>query len=114
MMTRASLIAFCKTLSGVFEDYPFHDPNWTVMRHTDGRKTFAFIYEANGRVCLNLKCMPELAVLLRGAYRDVIPGYHMNKEHWNTVITGGDVPDAEVEKLIALSYDLTTPPKGRK
>jgi predicted DNA-binding protein (MmcQ/YjbR family) len=77
------------------------------MRHSESGRTFAFIYEKDGRLSLNLKCEPELAVLLRNAYGDVIPAYHMNKEHWNTVRTDGDVPAEEVRKLIALSYDMT-------
>jgi predicted DNA-binding protein (MmcQ/YjbR family) len=99
---------------GVYEDYPFDDPNWTLMRHTANKLTFAFIYERNDRLCLNLKCEPSLAFFLRRQYTDIIPGYHTNKEHWNTVLPDGDVPDNEVYKLIDLSYDLTKPKEAKK
>ena len=55
---------------------------------------------------VNLKCDPGLARDLRGRYASVLPGYHMNKDHWNTVVTGGDISDDKVRELVDLSYDL--------
>lgn len=103
--TRKKWIAYCLTFPAAYEDYPF-DGNWTAMRHSANKKTFAFIYERNGQLCLNLKCDPFAADFLRQAYPSVTAAYHMNKTHWNTVILDGSVPDSEVEKMIADSYNL--------
>ncbi|MDR1094654.1 MAG: MmcQ/YjbR family DNA-binding protein [Clostridiales bacterium] len=108
-MLKQDIIEYCLKRQGAYEDYPFDDSNWTVMRHKGSRKSFAFIYEHRGRLCVNLKCEPGLAVFLREQYRDVIPGYHTNKTHWNTVTPGGDVPDRELLRFIDMSYDLTKP-----
>lgn len=115
-MTRKELIEFCLTFPAVYEDYPFDtvaDANaWTVMRHHANKKSFAFVYERNGKLCVNLKCEPFQADFLRQLFADITPGYHMNKTHWNTVMLGGDVPDGEVRRMIAASYDLIKP-KGK-
>jgi predicted DNA-binding protein (MmcQ/YjbR family) len=112
-MTRRELIDFCLTLPAAYEDYPFDDiidaGAWTVMRHKTNRKGFAHIYERNGKLCANLKCDPLEADFLRQAFADVTPAYHMNKEHWNTVTLGGDVPDEEFKRMVANSYDLIKP-----
>jgi len=88
---------------------------WTVMRHRTNRKSFALIYERNGKLCINLKCDPFEADFLRQAFENVTPAFHMNKEHWNTVTLGGDIPDEELKWMIEKSYDLIKPKvKGRK
>ena len=116
-MTRQEIIDYCLTFATAYEDYPFDDitdpGKWTVMRHRANRKTFALIYERNGKLCVNLKCDPIEADFLRQMFVDVTPGYHMNKVHWNTVTIGGDVPDDELRRMIASSYDLIKP-KVRK
>jgi len=115
-MTRQELIDLCAAFPSVYEDYPFDDSSktdnpWTVMRHRFNKKSFAFIYERGGQLCVNLKCDPREADFLREIFRDVTPGYHMNKTHWNTVRIGGDVPGDELRNMIAHSYDLTKPKK---
>ena len=55
---------------------------------------------------INLKCNPEEAILLREKYEDVIPGYYMNKKHWNSVKTKGKITNKLMEKWIKQSYDL--------
>lgn len=116
-MNRREWIDYCLTLPDVYEDYPFDDPSdphaWTVMRHRQNRKSFALIFERNG-LCLNLKCDPLRADFLRGYYKGVTPGYHMNKRHWNTVQLNADVPDEEVRDQIIHRYELTRPNKPRK
>jgi len=115
-MTRQELIYFCLSFPAAYEDYPFDnvaDNAWTVMRHRANKKSFALIYERNGKLCVNLKCEPMEAVLLRQAFGDLAPGYHMNKEHWNTVTPGGDVPDEVLMRMVAKSYDLIKP-KARR
>ncbi len=117
-MNRQELISYCLTYAGAYEDYPFGE-EWTVMRHGGNRKGFAFIYERDGRLCVNLKCDPMRADFLRQAFRNVSPGYHMNHEHWITVAldgpdqSGSDVPDLELAGMIKHSYDLTKPKPKR-
>jgi len=113
MAIRRELIGFCMTFPAAYEDYPFAGIEdigiWTVMRHRANKKTFAYIYERHGRMCVNLKCDPLEADFLRQMFTDVTPGYHMNKAHWNTVAIGGDVPDEMLRQMIAHSYDLIKP-----
>ena len=112
-MIRRELIVLCLTFPGAYEDYPFGDLTagnpWTVMRHRGNKKGFAHIYEREGCLCANLKCDPLEADLLRSAFRDDMPAYHMNKTHWNTVRLGGDVPEDELRRMIGNSYDLVKP-----
>lgn len=112
-MTRQEIIDYCLTLPAAYEDYPFDDVlddnACTVMRHRQNKKSFALIMRHGGELYLNLKCDPLEADFLRGVYKSVIPGYHMNKTHWNTVIIGGDVPEDELKRMIEYSYDLIKP-----
>jgi predicted DNA-binding protein (MmcQ/YjbR family) len=117
-MTRRELIEFCLTLPSAYEDYPFDSikdgTEWAVMRHKANKKTFALVYERQGKLCVNLKCDPFEADFLRSVYKDLIPGYHMNKTHWNTIYLGGDVPEEELKAMIERSYDLIKPRVRRK
>jgi predicted DNA-binding protein (MmcQ/YjbR family) len=112
-MTRKDLINYCLSFPAAYEDYPFdsvkNGTEWAVMRHKKNKKSFALIYVRNDKLCVNIKCEPNEADFLRGIFRDVIPAYHMNKTHWNTVFVGGDVPDEEVKNMIRKSYDLINP-----
>ena len=107
MKTRKEAIAFCRSFAGVYEDYPFHDDNWTVMRHTKNKKTFAFIYERNGCTWINVKVDPEWRDFWRNAFSAVLPAYHMNKTHWNSIILNGTIPEEDIKRMIGESYDLT-------
>lgn len=108
LTSREAVIHFCKELGAdVIEDYPFDDANWTVMRHWGSKKGFAFLYEYQGRLQVNVKCDPEWAGFWRSSFENVIPGYHMNKTHWNTIILDGSVPDKDVKTMITDSYHLT-------
>jgi predicted DNA-binding protein (MmcQ/YjbR family) len=118
MTTRKDLINFCLTFPFAYEDYPFGDITveanpWTVMRHKGNKKSFAFIHKMNGRLAVNLKANPFDSYILRGAFKDIIPAYHMNKEHWNTVYIGGDVPEELLKRLIENSYNLIKPKNKR-
>jgi len=104
------IIDFCLTLPGVFEDTPFHDKRQIAIRHKSNRKSFAFIYEYNGRLCVNIKCDPTEAVIFRHRYENVIRPYLMNKasqNHWVTVVVGGDVSEQKLHEMIRRGYDLT-------
>lgn len=74
----------------------------------DEEKMFALIQEKSDPVKLSLKCDPQLAEILREKYVTVMPGYHLNKKHWNTVVLSGELPWEEVQGLILLSYNLVT------
>ena len=65
---------------------------------------------------MNLKCLPEKAEVLREQFPAIIPGYHMNKRHWNTIVLDGSLPDELVFSLIDESYDfvVNTLPKGKR
>ena len=105
--THLQAIAYCLTLKDVYEDYPFRDPNWTVIRHRANKKVFAWIYEKDGRIWINVKCDPQWRDFFRSAFPSVVPGYHLNKEHWNSIILDGTVPEKEIRKMIGESYELT-------
>lgn len=111
MKERAEVIAYCLTFEDVYEDEPFHDPNWTVMRHKENRKVFAWVFERQGHIWVNVKCDPEWRDFWRSAYPSVLPAYHLNKEHWNSVILDETVPDRDVMRMIEESYGLTKPKK---
>ncbi|WP_150138880.1 MmcQ/YjbR family DNA-binding protein [Candidatus Enterovibrio escicola] len=63
---------------------------------------------------LNLKCDPQEAMMLRDIFESVIPGYHMNKKHWNTVILDGSIPQGEIERMIDSSYMLVVDKMTKK
>src|ERR1700745_636453 len=69
-------------------------------------KMFALCSLAAEPLQVSLKCDPELAVQLRSAYEAIMPGYHLNKRHWNTITLDGSVPDEMVADLLGDSYDL--------
>lgn len=112
MKTRKEAITYCKSFSDVYEDYPFHDNNWTVMRIRKNKKSFAYIYEREGCIWVNVKCSPEWIEVWREAFTGVIPGFHMNKKYWNTIMLNGSVPDKEIRRMIGESYDLMAEKKS--
>ena len=82
---------------------------FTAGTHTDSKgnkKTFAYIYERNGLVQVNVKCDPEWIQFWRDAYPGVLPGYHMNKDNWITILLDGTVSEAKVLDFLDMSYDL--------
>lgn len=87
-------------------DYPFGE-QIAVYKVND--KMFALIQEKSDPVQLSLKCDPQLAELLREKYESVMPGYHLNKKHWNTILLTGQMEWQEVEDLIRHSYELVNP-----
>ncbi|MNV11538.1 hypothetical protein D3C71_1021070 [compost metagenome] len=107
-MDKEKIIDYCLTCPAVYEDYPF-DENWTAIRHKGNNKIFAMIYNYNGHLCMNLKCEPARADILRSIFTEVKPGYHMNKTHWNTVILDGSMQDDDIFEMVQHSFQLTRP-----
>jgi predicted DNA-binding protein (MmcQ/YjbR family) len=85
------------------EDFPF-GPD--VYVYKIGNKMFATLGSDDGVARMNLKCDPEEAMILRDVFDAVLPGYHMNKAHWNTVLLNGSIPRGEIERMIDRSYGL--------
>jgi predicted DNA-binding protein (MmcQ/YjbR family) len=92
----------CLQKRGVTEGFPF-DKNTLVFKVFG--KMFALM-DVDVFDSLNLKCTPEKAIELRESFQGVQPGYHMNKKHWNTVLTNEDVSDTLLFELIDHSYEL--------
>ncbi len=86
-------------------EYPFGED---VAVYKAGNKMFALIAEGKEPVRLSLKCDPLLAVTLREKYETVLPGYHLNKKHWNTIVLTGQLNWEEVQDLIQHSHILVT------
>lgn len=86
-------------------DYPFGEG---VAVYKIGERMFALIAEGKDPVQISLKCDPTLAQVLRERYETVMPGQHLNKKHWNTILLSGQLPNNEVEDLIRHSYLLAT------
>ncbi|MDQ3191552.1 MAG: MmcQ/YjbR family DNA-binding protein [Bacteroidota bacterium] len=93
---------YCLLKKGVTEEFPFD--NVTLVFKVMG-KMFA-LTDIDNFESINLKCDPEKAVELREQYSAIIPGYHMNKKHWNTIIIDQSVPEKNLLSLIDHSYEL--------
>lgn len=107
-MNREDVIKYCLELPDVYEDYPFPDDNISAtMKHKKNKKWFALLMKVDGKDYLNIKTDPEYSELLRKSYDYIIPAYHMNKEHWNTIILSDKCDRELVEELLEQSYDLT-------
>ena len=108
MKTREEALAYGLSFPDSYQDAPFHDDNWQLVRFKGNKKAFLWTYEKDGFVFLNVKVDPEKAFFWRDVYASVIPGYHQNKDHWNTVILDGTIPDEDIKRMIAESYDLVS------
>jgi predicted DNA-binding protein (MmcQ/YjbR family) len=93
----------CLSFRGAAETFPF-GPETSVFKVAG--KMFALSRLADSPLRVSLKCEPPLAEQLRAAYTAVLPGYHLNKRHWNTVIIDGSMPDQTIGDMIEDSYDL--------
>ena len=106
MRTREEALEFGLSLPDTYQDAPFHDDNWQLVRVKGSGKAFLWTYERNGFINLNVKVSPEWRDLWRDIYAAVVPGWHQNKENWNTIILDGSIPTDEIKRMIAESYDL--------
>ena len=105
-MNIEQLRTYCLSKQNATEDFPF-DSDTLVFKVLG--KMFALVPLKNwelGQPSLNLKCDPEEAFMLRDIFPSVIPGYHMNKTHWNTIILDGSIPQGEIERMMDNSFRL--------
>ncbi len=114
MTTREEALAYGLSFPNTYQEAPFHDSNWQLVRVKGSRKAFLWTYERNGYINLNVKADPEWRDFWRSAYPSVTAGYHQNKEHWNTIILDGTIPDKDIRRMIAESYDLITDNPSRR
>lgn len=108
MKTIAEIKEIITALTDVVLDYPFGDDVAVYKIGSTEGKMFALVSETAMPVRLSLKCDPQLAELLREKYESVLPGYHLNKKHWNTIVCSGQLDDAELHDLIRHSYELAS------
>lgn len=95
---------YCLSKVGAEKDFK---EEWGVIRYLIGGKMFLMQGgDKNGKEIITVKCEPEFGKGLRDEFKDIIPGYYMNKEHWNSIYMEGQVPDEIVKQMIAMSYDL--------
>jgi predicted DNA-binding protein (MmcQ/YjbR family) len=102
---------YCLAKAGVTEEFPFGEE--TMVYKVMG-KMFALTSLDTTPFRFNLKCDPERALQLREEYDCVLPGYHMNKKHWNSIIVDGSVKDTQLREWIDHSYDLVVQALPRK
>lgn len=95
---------YCASKPGAVEDFPFDEVTLVVKVRS---KIFALMGTDQNpdTPSINLKCEPALAEMLRETYPAVVPGYHMNKRHWNTVTVDGSIPEPEIHEMIDHSYE---------
>lgn len=106
MKTREEVLAYGLSFPYTYQDAPFRDTNWQLVRVHGSKKVFLWTYEKDRQIRINIKVDPEWRDFWRNAYDAVLPGYYQNKEHWNTVILDGSVPDDTLKQMISESYDL--------
>lgn len=105
-MDHQTVEAYILNLPNAKLDYPFGEG---VAVYKVGDKMFALIEEKSDPLRISLKCDPLLAQTLRERYESVLPGYHLNKKHWNTILLTGQLTWEEIQDLIRHSYELVRP-----
>lgn len=108
MITHKDLEEYILAMPLSWLDYPFGEKVavYKIGNKETESKMFALIEERSDPVRISLKCDPKLSEVLREKYETVLPGYHLNKKHWNTIICSGQLSLSEVKDLILLSYNL--------
>ncbi|HEY5667963.1 MAG TPA: MmcQ/YjbR family DNA-binding protein [Candidatus Saccharimonadales bacterium] len=107
MITHKQVEEYLLSMPNARLDYPFGE-GVAVYKVGSDDKMFALVQEGSNPVKLSLKCDPQLAQVLRERYESVMPGYHLNKKHWNTMLLTGQLDWEEVQDLIRHSYNLVT------
>jgi predicted DNA-binding protein (MmcQ/YjbR family) len=109
-MDHKTVEEYILSMPNAVRDYPFGEDvavyKVAPAADPENGKMFALIAEGSDPVRLSLKCDPQLAQVLRERYETVMPGYHLNKKHWNTIVLTGQLTWEEVQDLIRHSYNL--------
>ncbi len=108
-MTHKLIEKYLLSFENTWLDYPFGEEvavYKTGDKNSSDAKMFALIAEGSSPLRISLKCDPLLAKTLREKYETVLPGHHLNKKHWNTIICSGQLSEDEVKDLIRHSYNL--------
>ena len=108
-MTHKELEEYLLSFPNTWLDYPFGEGTSVYKeghKETGEGKMYAIIQDETKPLRVSLKCDPNLAETLREKYETVVPGYHLNKKHWNTIICSGQLSDEEIKDLARLSYNL--------
>lgn len=103
MVTHKELEDYLLSMPNARLEYPFGE---SVAVYKAADKMFALVQEQSQPIRLSLKCDPQLAQVLREKYESVMPGYHLNKKHWNTLLLTGQLDWPQVQDLIRHSYQL--------
>ncbi|MEP6583398.1 MAG: MmcQ/YjbR family DNA-binding protein [Ginsengibacter sp.] len=104
-MNIEDLREYALSLNGATESFPFG--NETLVFKVNS-KIFLLASLSSDVLQFNVKCDPEYAEELREKYASILPGYHMNKKHWNTIIVDGTISNAQIKEFIKDSYYLVT------
>lgn len=109
IMKHEEIHSFLLDLPSVWLDYPFGD-GMAVYKYGNKPegKIVAIVAEGTSPLRVSLKCDPLLAKHLREKYESVLPGYHLNKKHWNTIICSGQITKDEIFDLARHSYQLVS------
>ncbi|HOJ78327.1 MAG TPA: MmcQ/YjbR family DNA-binding protein [Bacillota bacterium] len=95
---------YCLSKKGATKDFK---AEWEVTRYLIGGKMFVMVGgDQNNKPIITVKCEPSFGTMLRGQYPDIVPGYYMNKDHWNSVYIDGSVPDEVLKEMLDMSYEL--------
>lgn len=114
-MKREEIFKIIKEKYDVSPEYLWRDtPEVAVFRHKSSKKWFGIIMQVNGEEYFNVKTEPDYSDLLRNSFDYIIPAYHMNKEHWNTVIVSRNIDKKLFQELIDRSYKLTENKKRKQ
>lgn len=108
-MTHKELEEYLLSFPNTWLDFPFGEGTSVYKvghKETGEGKLFAIIADGSDPLRVSLKCDPQLAITLREKYETVLPGYHLNKKHWNTIICTGQLDDDEIKGFAHLSYQL--------
>lgn len=114
MRTREEALSYGLSFEDTYQEAPFHDPNWQLVRVKGSKKAFLWTYEKDGLIHLNVKADPAWRDFWRSVHPSVTAGYHQNKEHWNTIILDGSVPDEDIKRMIRESYEQVTDSPSRR
>jgi len=97
---------------GTSRDY---QPEWQATRYFLADKMYSMVGgDKYGKPIVTLKCDPIFAEMLRSQYKDIVPGYYMNKQHWNSMYLEGEVPDNVLKDMIDMAHRLVLDKLPRK